>query len=147
MDARQGENIRFVKGKYSGRTGWINAAKGLTEKMVYVIIDNGDEHPILTRVPKESFEANSQPENVEEQILRRHPHVEDKLVELCVALSKLGINASDPMIDIFKKRLRQENQNVVNKGTRAVFYEGAFLGLQCANNPENNANAEERADG
>ena len=48
------QELRFVNGKYVGKTGWIDASCPATKFMVYVIVDLGLKGNKHTRVKKEN---------------------------------------------------------------------------------------------
>jgi hypothetical protein len=84
-----GDPIRFVKGKYKGKTGWCNKDKESTRERLYVIVDLGDGVIRRTFVKKTSAKPAVQPNpaSYSEAVLQECPDVEEKLDKLCLELA------------------------------------------------------------
>jgi hypothetical protein len=98
--------IRFVCGKYIGKTGWIDNEKEETKKMIYVIVvlENGSTKK--TRVQKESVrKLHGSPSNYTEAILQQCPNIKVKMEKLCRELTKcsVAIDANDGILEIKQK--------------------------------------------
>jgi hypothetical protein len=94
----KGDTIRFVRGTFKGKTGWLNSEKGETSEQVYVIVDLGNRRLKRTRVNKSSvkpLDSATRPSTYAEAVMQQCPDVEEKLDQLCGLLAKCKIE-KDP---------------------------------------------------
>jgi hypothetical protein len=89
MSAR-GNEIRFVKGKYTGYYGWVNKDEIETLHSVPVIVQDykkpeGTTHDKETKVRKTSVRSRqlASPRCFEEAVFQQHPDIEDQMEKLC----------------------------------------------------------------
>jgi hypothetical protein len=105
----KGEEVRFIKGKYVGKNGWLNSGKKPTPCYYYVIVLLEAGKEVSTRVLKTSVSiiANEEtPTNFEGALLQQHPDLETAMDKLCDELAKCGLSAASvEMPNIFMKKL------------------------------------------
>jgi hypothetical protein len=100
--SERGSAIRFVAGKYEGRTGWFNMANAHTTSMYYVIVtmgENGEEKN--TRVRKASVIAVADervPVSYEEAVLQQHSDIDVAMNKLVASLAECGIQGGSTEI-------------------------------------------------
>lgn len=120
---QKGDSIRFKSGSYRGRTGWLDADKGSTERQVYVCVDMGNKE-FWTRVSKESIAPPyEQPSTFEEAALQQHPEIERMMDKLVRDLARCGINGGSAEIaKIFDRKLHLANAKQAEKGSKATYW-------------------------
>jgi hypothetical protein len=89
--SNRGEEIRFVRGKYIGYTGWINLDGDETAVSIAVIVNgykdkkNGStSNNKTTTVRKDSVSSKAQPapRSRAEAIMQQHPEIEQTMEKL-----------------------------------------------------------------
>jgi hypothetical protein len=121
----KGTAIRIVsKGKYEGKTGWLNADMEATPKMYYVIIDMGNDATHETRLMQESVRMlETKPAaSYSEATLRDHPDIEYFLEKLCRELAKCSIH-KDPsgIMAIINKKLNDATEKQNSLGNKGLY--------------------------
>jgi hypothetical protein len=120
----KGHAIRFVKGTYLGKEGWINAEKKGTAKKYYVIIDLGNGETKEALVNKDSVkELDTKPAaSYSEATLREHPDIEAMLDKVCRELAKCSIeNDGTGIMEIIQRTLTQAVRKQELLGHKAVY--------------------------
>jgi hypothetical protein len=56
----EGDEIRFVRGAYKGKTGSLNSEKGATKEQVYAIVNLGNRKLRKPRVNKDSIKSRDE---------------------------------------------------------------------------------------
>lgn len=90
----KGDEIRFIAGKYSGKTGWINTSEVADDRVTPVIVDLG-----ARRGEKETFvftgsfkrNENKPPTTYAEAVLQQCPDIERDFVMVSRKLAKCGL--------------------------------------------------------
>jgi hypothetical protein len=120
----KGNPIRFVRGKYKGKTGWCDKDKGSTKERLYVIVDLGTNLVKRTWVKKISARPAIQPSptSFSEAVLQQCPELEEKLEKLCAELAMCKIE-KDPngIITVIHRKLSEACQAQASKGSRALY--------------------------
>ena len=121
----KGASVRFVGGKYKGKTGFINADKKATGFRCYVLIPgrivNGKPKPDTYVEPKNVEERRGPALNYEEAALEQHPPVEEMMRKLTQQLVMLhiGFNGNTKAITtIFESMLSKSWSDQLALGTR-----------------------------
>jgi hypothetical protein len=134
MSTPSGERIRFIRGTYVGKTGWINNSKKETAKMVYVIVELEDGLK-ETRVAHASIaRPAAEPTSYGEATLQQHPDIDGMMDKLVCQLAKChmstqasAVNSAFKTTEIFCNKLFQAiatQQALGDKATwRHVHYE------------------------
>jgi hypothetical protein len=125
--SEKGDEIRFVGGIYSGKTGWFNAAKNHTPCMFYVIValDGGEEK--ATKVNKKSARLLStteeEPSSFAEACLRQNPDIDASIDKLAQLLAQCGITVASEaeMGRILSERVAQACIAQNMKGNKATW--------------------------
>jgi hypothetical protein len=120
----KGSAVVFVRGKYFGKSGWIDGEKPATAKMYYVIVNLGHAEK-KTRVKKESvriLEDTARPASYAEAALSQNRDIESKLDSLCNDLAKCSIYEDTAgMIAIIKHKLHAAAERQAALGNKATF--------------------------
>jgi hypothetical protein len=121
--ARKGEAIRFKRGKYLGKSGWVNDDKDRTAKMIYVIVDIGGGVEHETRVHQDSIgRPRQQPVLYADALLQQHPDIESAMEKLCRELAKCGIeNNTKEVAKIISNKLCAAVVRQGQMGHKAVY--------------------------
>lgn len=123
MSAQKGQEIRFIRGKYQGQTGWVNAAKKKTKKglqPVIVKMDNGVEKQ--TRVKVTSFRTPfSAANNYAEAALQQHPDMELAMIKLAESVAECGLRDINEMLVIFEAEIERAKFILLSKGSSARY--------------------------
>jgi hypothetical protein len=105
----KGEEIRFKKGTYLGKTGWIDDDAELIATMVWVYVDNwkGDGRIKHTKVKKSSIaQMHGQPTSYAEAVIQQNPDIEAKLDKLCLDLAMCSIHKDGRgIMEVVRQRL------------------------------------------
>lgn len=128
-DTDKGEAIRFCKGTYRGRTGWVDVNYDDTplKKMiaVFVFCESGKE--LRTRVNKTSIKYlrdDKQPDTFEEALLHQHRDIDEAMDKLCRDLVKCGLHVKESapeIAKIFIVKLTEAEAEQQMKGHKAVY--------------------------
>ena len=131
MSSDKGDPIRFVRGTYKGKTGWLDSAKGETAEQVYVIVDSKNSRLKRTRVHKDSvkpaLDDTVPPSSYAEAVLQQCPDVEEKLDSLCCELAKCKIEKDAPGIfAILNEKLTAATAKQASKKSKARYRDIIF---------------------
>jgi hypothetical protein len=125
---QKGNEIRFVRGKYIGLLGWINADEVNTRTTVPVIVslptnDDGSTMEKVTKVKKESVAPRQPPPPLSytEAVLQQHPNIDKVMDQLMRQLAKCNISSENRALqNILIDRLAEANRRQNPFGYRAV---------------------------
>ena len=126
----KGDEVTFVKGKYVGYKGWINATGDETTVSVPVIVHgwkkaDGSTVDRLTNVRKSSIRKGSppQPNTQAEAIMLQIPRIEAAMDSLCRQLAKCELDLTSKSIHvIFSRKLQEATANQIALGSKATWY-------------------------
>lgn len=106
MVAIKGDEIRFVSGKYGGKSGWINTQEPADESVTPVVVNLGRKGEKCTYVHTSSIKriATAPPVSYAEAVIQQCPDIEKNLVTVARQLAKCDLS-----------RDRQGFQAVVNQ--------------------------------
>jgi len=124
-----GSPIKFIGGKYAGKTGWINLARGkegFTNHRVHVILD---EPRKCACVKKNSIGPSSEGKTLsyEEAILDQKPFINKLMNKLAHELAKANVNNSSMAIfgDLLAYKIAFELE-MMQKNPKASYYKIDF---------------------
>jgi hypothetical protein len=122
----KGEGIRFVKGKYAGKTGWLDTSKPKHTTMMYnVIVAISEEEDLSSRVQKTSVRliANeTTPTSLEAAVIHQHEDVEAAMDKLADLLAQCSVQpGSHALHTIFEEKLQQAWFTQTTKGNKATW--------------------------
>jgi len=133
MNERKGKEIRFRKGKYIGKTGWIDNDRVATAKSYPVIVHNvnnskGIAVDIGTTVRKSSvvfYEHESgKPMSYFAAVCQQHPKIEQNMEKLCKQLAMCEVSAVDnDMLKMFVQKMEEASMAQIEKGSDALWYQ------------------------
>jgi hypothetical protein len=134
----KGGSCRFIRGKYCGLQGWLNADKPKTRCYTHVIINKPDGSAFKeyhTKVRHESLRTGNvpTPTTFEEAILQQHPDIEQMIDKLAKELARCHLaHTSQPMLAIINLKLSKHINAQSSKGNTAswrdVTYESVMTG-------------------
>jgi hypothetical protein len=128
--SNRGEEIRFVRGKYIGYTGWKNLDGDETAVSIAVIVHgykdkrNGSTSNKTTTVRKESVSSKVQPapKSRAEAIMQQHPEIEQAMEKLARQLAKCELRPRSTAIqNIFATKLQDATARQIAMGNRATW--------------------------
>lgn len=124
----KGKEIKVLDGKYAGKTGWVNTAKGeggFTEQQVYLLLNMGKNKERCTRLFQHQvvFVAKS-PRNLQEAIFYQHSHIQKLLHQLTKELAMVDCPDDDIhhhtlLTEIFMETLNAAAQRQAALGSKA----------------------------
>ncbi len=128
--AEKGQEIRFVKGTYAGKIGWINKAqkktKGDVKRHVIVLKDNGEEK--ATQTNKFSFrKPHVAPKTYEEAAIQQHFDMEKQMIKLAAMFAECAIVDSKGATKIFDKEVRRAIKELNSQGSKARYRNVEFF--------------------
>jgi ribosomal protein L24 len=93
MTAIKGDAVRFIAGKYGGKSGWVNLAETADDEILPVIVNLGRKGEKVTFVYQSSARliTNVAPTSYAEAVIKHCPDIEKALVELSRKLAKCDI--------------------------------------------------------
>jgi hypothetical protein len=125
MTAVKGNPVRFIAGKYGGKTGWVNNSENADEEIVPVIVNLGRKGEKATYVYRSSVRPDSSeaaPNSYAEAVLQQCPDIERSLVEVARKLAKCDIKRD---VAGFHKVIETKlNEAIVlqeSKGSKAMY--------------------------
>jgi hypothetical protein len=126
MTALKGDCVRFVAGKYGGKTGWINLSERADEEIVPVVVNLGRKGEKATYVYRTSVQLDTSetkaPTCYAEAVINQCPDIEKALVEVSRKLAKCDVRR-DP--DGFQRILEQKLSEAIayqeGKGSKAMY--------------------------
>ena len=117
----QGERISFVGGKYAGKSGWMNAARGKDESPInYFVIVQLEGKLFVTHVLKENVRPLKKDETYEEQVARQ-PSVAKPMVAMARAVASYGLENFDGLLDIIKGEMEKAKKKQQALGGEAKY--------------------------
>ena len=128
--SNRGEEIRFVRGKYIGYTGWKNLDGDETAVSIAVIVHeykdkkNGSTSNKTATVRKESVKSKVQPapKSRAEAIMQQHPEIEQAMEKLARQLAKCELRPRSTAIqNIFATKLQDATARQIAMGNRATW--------------------------
>jgi hypothetical protein len=126
----KGEEIRFQRGTYLGKTGWIDNDGTKLDTMVWVYVDNwkGDGRMKHTKVKKSSLaKKHLVPSSYAEAVMQQNPDIEAKLDKLCRDLAMCSIH-KDPngIIELVRQGLQKASVEQDELGYKKKFRKVVF---------------------
>lgn len=122
--------IRFTKGQYAGKKGWVNSAKTETSCSMHVIINEeqaaAQDYLWLACVRKTSVAFDVEPDSVEHYVLLEDPKVVYHLAKLTQALAECGISATPTLMRHLKQQIDLACAVQLEKGRYAKYSETAL---------------------
>ena len=124
--ASKGSPIRFVSGKYVGKSGWFDDSKIGNETTVPVIVNLSSKGlgDYETTVYRSSImvETNEAPSSYAEAVLAQCPDVEISMVSTTRKLAKCDVERDpDGFIILFSNMLHTASEVHKAKGSKAVY--------------------------
>ena len=127
VEGDKADAIRFLGGRYAGKTGWLRHSKRSRGQLYYyVFVDLGDSTVKKTYVQIDSFEAAEMqmPSSYAEALLQQHVDIEvamNKLVnQLATCSIQVGISGVK-LCHIFEKKLNNAMIKQDKKGSKARY--------------------------
>lgn len=100
---KKGKEIRFVRGTYAGRTGWVNDAKKTRGKSCPVIVKLDDEEKETTVWRRSYRKPFSKPANREEAAIQQHPDIELAMIKLFQMFAECDLRSNQNVIHLLNK--------------------------------------------
>lgn len=126
----RGEAIRFTRGSYVGKTGWLNTARQDTAHSAHVIInekqDVANDAEFLACVRKTSIAALRNATTAEEYCIQEDPKVAFHLSKLAQALAECGLPTNQEVLRLIKEQCDLAFLVQVDKGPRGKVSETAL---------------------
>jgi hypothetical protein len=125
----KGHHIRFVKGTYAGRNGWIDSSrkKGKSNyRHVIVAADpeDQDSQEKCTRVKITSFcDPHPIPSSFEEAALQQHPDIEVAMIKLAEMFTQCSISDYNGVMRLFANELDKAKKIQRKQGNKARYRE------------------------
>jgi len=120
----KGREIRFIKGTYAGRKGWIDASRKKTKSTFrHVIVEDDGDGEKFTRVKKTSYrEPFKLPTSYEEAAMQQHPDIEKTMILLAEMLASCGIGTHNAEVhQLLEDEIQKANTNLEKAGSKARF--------------------------
>ncbi len=119
----KGDPIRFLKGKYKGKSWWINTEKIHTKCMTFAAVDMGNDRALKTSVRKDSIGSSipNIPRSYSEAAIQPHPDIESLMDKLCKELTECNVEDSQDISTIFSEKLVLAYQEQKELGHKAVY--------------------------
>jgi hypothetical protein len=130
----KGMEIRFVKGKYAGLSGWIDKSKktkkGSFFRHVIVQLEHDDDddghisvEELATRVKLSSFRKKwaAQPTSFVEAIYMQHPDIERAMIELAEMFAQTSMADTDEVLLVFESELEIAKKYQIKQGSKARY--------------------------
>ena len=131
MSAVKGTPVRFIAGKYGGKTGWVNISENTDKEIVPVIVNLGRKGEKATYVYTSSVRQDSSeaaPNSYAEAVLQQCPDIERSLVEVARKLARCDVNHD---VVGFRKIIEMKlNEAIVHqesKGSKAMYRKINFM--------------------
>jgi hypothetical protein len=121
----RGAPIQFKRGKYKGRTGWLNDNKTDTRHRAYIIVTLEDGTEKETWVKHQSITTHrGPPRNFSEAMLQQHPDIEGLINQLCFEVAHCNIaqrlQDPQPLYASINERLNQALHAQSAQGSQAI---------------------------
>ena len=140
MVATKGEAIRFIAGKYAGKSGWINTEEPADELITPVIVDPGQKGFKVTFVHTSSINrvAGTAPTGYAEAVIQQCPDIEKNLVAVTCQLAKCDLSRDPQGFQALMIRSLDEARDwQENRGSKAMYRKikyGHYSGGSSSNN-------------
>ena len=125
--SERGEEVRFVRGTYSGKKGWIDSSREPTAESVPVIVHkvktrSGKIVDKATTVRKASIKyAKVEVTSFADAILNQQPKIDHLMEKLCEKLVMCNIDPHDQdIVNLFSMRLVSAVMKQEEKGDNAL---------------------------
>lgn len=125
----RGRPIRFVKGVYAGRHGWIDISHPETKSFYQnvIVADDGNGEK-FTRVKKSSFRSHFQdPISYEEAALQQHFDMEQTMIKLAQMFVECGIKDNSEATELFAAELNTAAILQLQQGSKARWRDVTFV--------------------
>jgi hypothetical protein len=120
---RNGGPCRLVGGSHAGKTGWYDTSNKKTARMIYVIVDDGDDKggEVWARVMQHNVIDFAEDGSYAEAALKQHPDILKSMNKLCRALAECRLDAGNRLAvaHIFHDKLAAAAGR--NTGCRATY--------------------------
>jgi len=127
----KGATVRFVAGKYAGKSGWVDDNRENGEDTVPVIVNLGRKGEKKTYVYTSSIKLGhtNRPTCYAEAVIQQCPDVERKLVDTCRAFAKCDIGRDPSGVqNIIAKEMNNAVAWQEGKGSKAIWRRVQFEG-------------------
>ena len=124
MTAIKGDPLRFIAGKYAGKSGWVNLAETADDEILPVIVNCGRKGEKVTFVYQSSARliTNVVPASYAEAVIKHCPDIEKALVELSRKLAKCDIKRdSSGFHTVILAKLNEAIIWQESKGSKAMY--------------------------
>jgi len=124
MVAMKGEAVRFVAGKYGGKTGWINTQETGDDSVTPVIVDLGQKGLRETFVYNSSVKRidTTRPTNYAEAVIQQCPDIEKNLVTVTRQLAECDIGRDlQGFRKVVYKKLVEAQELQESRGSKAMY--------------------------
>lgn len=124
MVAIKGEEIRFIAGKYGGKTGWINTQEPADESITPVIVNLGRKGEKATFVYTSSIKRNTSapPTSYAQAVIQQCPDIEKNLVTVTRQLAKCDISRDPKGFQaVVHNQLDEARAWQEGKGSKAMY--------------------------
>ena len=125
MVAIKGDEIRFIAGKYAGKSGWINTQEPADETITPVIINLGRKGGKLTFVYTSSIKLISKavPTSYSEAVTQQCPDIEKKLVTVTRQLAKCDLSRDPEGFQaVVGQKLDEAHLWQESRGSKAMYH-------------------------
>jgi hypothetical protein len=120
---RKGGPCRLVGGSHTGKTGWYDISNKKTARMIYVIVDDGDDEggEVWARVMQHNVIDFVEESSYVEAALNQHPDILKSMNKLCRALAECRLDQENclALANIFHDKLAAAAGR--NTGSRATY--------------------------
>ena len=124
MSGMKGEEIRFIAGKYGGKSGWIDDSEDADENVTPVIVDLGRKGEKITFVHTWSFRRMNcdKPASYAEAVIEQCPDIEKNLVAVTRQLAKCDLK-KDPhgFQTVVNQKLNEAQEWQESRGSKAMY--------------------------
>ena len=122
---QKGMAICFVKGKYAGRTGWLDTSKKKLKGWANVIVaadDDEEEEEVEARIAGNAYrpEWQGEPATYEEAALRQHEDLEQTMIKLAEMWVSTG-SSSEGVCAVFRRELDIAHAYLLSLGSRGRY--------------------------
>jgi hypothetical protein len=131
----KGDKVRFIAGKYAGKSGWKNSAEPADEKVTPVIVDLGRKGEYATVVWTCSIRVvgivTDAPQGYADAVMQQCPDVERSIVTATRQLAKCDIGRDeDGFRELLLTELVKAKEWQDKKGSKALYRSIEYYGEQ-----------------
>jgi hypothetical protein len=131
MTAVKGKPVRFIAGKYGGKTGWVNILENANEEIVPFIVNLGRKGGKATFVYRSSVwldGSEAAPNSYAWAALQQCPDIERSLVEVARKLAKCDIKRDAVGFQkVIQSKLNDAIVHQESKGSKAMYRKINFM--------------------